>query len=289
MIKLSLPGFYSHFKASQAFLDYYFNYREQFYNDRIIDSFYGIGDPLIWGGGRIITPTTEYTMVDIVNYFNLHPHIKLRHVFTNCLITECMLDDFLSNKYVREYIRPQDEVILNHPLLIQYFKNKYPNIPIIYSTTLNIKDISEVNNITKTNLYVLNYNYNNDQEYINKLQHKEHIEIICAEPCVPNCPRRMDHYRYISKDYLRMFKDVEPNEFYACPFGVEHRLPAEILLLPHAITNERIKELESQGIQYFKISGRNRNLPNWLETILYYTALPEYRDYIRQIFLAQWW
>ena len=59
--------------------------------------------------------------------------------------------------------------------------------------------------------------------------------------------------------------------------------------LPHAISNDRVIELNKNGFHNFKISGRNDPPPKWLESILYYLALPEYRDQIRQRLLMDWW
>ena len=182
MIKISIPGFYSKFKHVKLFLDYYYNYRDLFYSDRCIDSLYDAEPHLLWRGGRVPINESFVPMDVILSELNEYP-VKLRHTFTNCLLTEQLVNDYACNFFVQHFIREQDEVILNHPLLIEHFKKNYPKIPIIYSTTMNIQDINQVNEISKNNIYVMNYNYNNDQQYINQLTHKENIEILCAEPC----------------------------------------------------------------------------------------------------------
>jgi len=281
MIKLSLPGFYAQFKYVQTFLEYYKENPKFFYTDRIIDSFYDAEPSLLWRGGRSPMIEQYVPMPEILDEFNKYPEIKLRHVFTNCLLTEQLVNDYTCNKFVSRFMRSQDEVILNHPLLIKHFQNNYPWIPIIYSTTLGITNLIQINSITENNIYVLNYNYNNDNNYLQQLKHKNNIEILCAEPCNLNCPRRSDHYKAISKEVLLNPLD-ENTDLLQCPFGAENRIFDEVMKLPHAVTNERIKELEQQGFQYFKISGRTLMTPQWLETLVYYLVLPEYVSYVRQ-------
>lgn len=241
MLKFSLPSFYNKFKIVSSFLDYYYKHREQFYEDRQIDSLYDTVSGLLWGGGRY-TPVEDINLHTLLDEYNKHPEIKLRHVFTNCLLNQLTVNDYKCNKFVCDFIRLQDEVIVNHPLLIEHFKSQYPRIPIVYSTTLNIVDIDKINEITKTNIYVLNYNYNNNNAYLDKLEHKENVEIICAEPCIPNCPKRLEHYKTISQAYLSIHYDE--NAIYTCPYRSEIKPFFEVMKSPLAITNERIKELE---------------------------------------------
>lgn len=287
MIKLSLPGFFEKHKYVMSFLEYYNNHRAFFYNDRIIDSFYGTDYRLIWLGGRSVYPLDLYDIEDLFADLEPYPEIKIRHTFTNCLITEPIVKDYMCNLFVKKYIRPQDEVIINHPLLLKHFKKEYPKIPIVYSTTLDIKNIDKVNKITETNMYVVNYNYNNDKEYLQQLQHPNNIELICAEPCIPNCPNRTKHYTSISKDVLNI--SFDDDDIIECPFKADMHTFNELMQLPHAITNERLKELEKQGFENYKISGRSIKVPQWLDTILYYLALPKYIDFIREQLLNEWW
>lgn len=286
MIKLSLPGFFCKLKYVDMFLNYYYQYPEFFYTDRMIDSFYDADRRLLWQGGRIPQVENDTSMFDVLDVFENYP-VKLRHTFTNCLITdEYLTHDYFCNHFVKKFIRPQDEVIINSPLLIEHFKINYPDIPIIYSTTLNIKDTDKINDISKTNIYVLNYNYNNNQEYLNKLEHKNNIEILCAEPCQPNCPNRMEHYTHISKQVM-----WQEYKRYSCPMcqNGEEATFFEVMSLPHAITLKRLKELELQNFQYFKVSGRTLKVPQWLYTILYYVTLPEYLDMVYQDLLTKMW
>ena len=221
----------------------------------------------------------------LLNLFSEFPLIELRHVCTNCLVSEEIATDYKTNLFMQRYLRPHDKLIVNHPILIKHIQKNYPKTELIYSTTMNITDINIINELTKDHIYVLNYNYNNNNEYLKQLKYPNNIEILCAEQCMPNCPQRMNHYEYVSKTILGL---EEGNQFH-CNSGNELLLFDDIMKLPTAITSQRIDELAAMGIQYFKISGRTSKTPNWLISILYYLALPEYRDHIYLKLLNKWW
>ena len=105
---------------------------------------------------------------------------------------------------------------------------------------------------------------------------------------MPNCPYRMEHYRIISKAVLLDSSEIDN---FQCPLNPNNEYTTFFhnMALPTAITNTRIKELEQQGFQYFKISGRTLRIPQWLYTLLYYLAIPEYLPIIYQELLDQWW
>lgn len=282
--KFSLPDYYNKGKYILDLSFYMKNNSDKFYSDRIIDSAYGAHPSLLWTGGRFITDQYAMLMSDVLHEFNKIPEIKLHHVCTNLLMTPELVTDYKSNYFFLHYIRSEDKAIIAHPLLIDHFKYNYPKISLIYSTTMNIKDIETVNEITKKNIYVLNYNYNYNDIYIKQLLYPNNIEVLCGEPCILNCPNREKHYKEISKIALQINEGI-----YTCPYEVEKYTADEILSLPHAMTNERIDQLSEMGIQYFKISGRSLDLPNWLAIILYYLALPEHREKIFFQLLRNWY
>lgn len=225
-------------------------------------------------------------MDEIFDKFQQFPSIHFRYVFTNSLLTPEMMNDYRSNQFVKKYIRPQDKVIINSPYLIEHFEKNYPDIEIIYSTTLDIKDIDKVNELTEKRIYVLNHNMNNNNEYLAQLKHKENIEVICADPCIFQCPLKKWHYDRISETLLYN----APH--YQCTYWTEEQLDDifnTVMTRPQAIRNDRVEELSNMGIQYFKISGREAYVPEWIEFLLYYLAKPEYKDRIRFRLLDQWW
>ena len=121
---------------------------------------------------------------------------------------------------------------------------------------------------------------NNNNDYLKKLKYLNNIEILCAEPCAPNCEKRIQHYDYISKNILDMIPaDSQPWE---CPYKSQNKILCKIQELPHAINDERIEQLSQMGIQYFKISGRNIKITAWIETMVLFLIKPEYREFVRQ-------
>jgi collagenase-like PrtC family protease len=242
----------------------------------------------IWGGGREPQdPLRKVDMDTINNVFTKElPEIELRYVFTNTLITPEIIQDYKSNQLLKRYIRPQDSIIINHQLLIDYIKTYFPQIKLIYSTTLNIKDINKVNDITENNMYVMNYAYNNDDEYVSQLTNRDNIEVLCAEPCGPDCKMRTKHYESISRQYLGLSAYDIPCPF--CSPNYYYDLEQE-LKQKSGVTNERVEELTQMGITHFKLSGRGLKVPPLLEIFLYYLVKPEYQNKVRNYLLTAWW
>ncbi len=272
-----IPGYFRHFLECKMLLEYRMNNPQYFIEDRIIDSLYDCPPEIIWNGGRQSLVYHNEPFEDVMSYYT-NNNINLRHTFTNCLINPNIILDYRANLFVQKWVKDTDKVILNHKDLISYFKYQYPHLEIVYSTTLNITDIDKINELSKNNIYVLNYNQNNDNEFLQKLKYPKNIEVICAEPCEPFCPYRMHHYDIISRIVLTN----EPERHFQCPYNSEQRLLCDIQKLPHAITDERIEELSNMGIKYFKISGRNLKIVDWIETMVLFLVKPEYRTYVRQ-------
>lgn len=294
--KISIAGWFAHHEEIIDFLNYYYDHPEFFFQDRIIDSIYDCyyGNlPLVWCGGRVPNNDVRFNMNYVLKNFNMFPNIKLRHNFTNKLLNDdALINDYRCNQFVKKYIRPQDEVVINHPKLIQHFKEHYPQIPLIYSTTLEITDINQVNEITKNNIYVLSYTKNNDIEYLKNLQYKDNIELLCGETCMDNCPYRKEHQRMISQTILDAQLDLSKMQEINCPTAKEHGAPFfinDILQRDHAISNEKMDQLMDLGFSQFKIVGRSFPVPMWLDILLYYLALPEYKERLKQEFLMRWW
>lgn len=223
-------------------------------------------------------------MNDILDRYSKFPEISLRHVFSNYLIDSQLAKDYTCNKFVKQYIRPQDAVILASYGLIEHFRNNYPNIPIIYSTTLDIKDIALINKLTESNIYVLNYIYNNDNTYLSKLKHIENIEVLCGDICVFNCPYRKWHYDTINENLLYQNVNDKCRQY----IDMGDNILQYMLSLPQALNNQRIEELSSMGIQYFKVSGRELNSIALTPILLYYLVKPEYLDKLIVYFTNVW-
>lgn len=286
MIKFSIPDYYGHADLVFKFLDLQQMYPHYFYDNRIIDSAYGLPANLIWNGGRIFNRTNlcqqqAYEMFDAyAQYENFH----LRHTCTNCMLTEELYLDHNCNTWIKYCEREGDSIIIYDDKLMEYLKTKYPKYTYIISTTKRIDDIKIYNEYSKNNLTVLDYRFNHDEDFLKKLEYPQNIEILCAESCIDNCPNREEHYRSISISQLNT-----PNHpYYVCPFATDENNISvfydKIMKRNHAITNEYIDYLyNTYGFCNFKISGRITMLPIYVESICYYLVKPEYRNTINNI------
>ena len=293
--KMSISGWFAHHEELIDFLNYYYDNPEFFFQDRTIDSvydYYYSNLPLVWCGGRVPNNNACFNMNFILKNFNMFPNIKLRHNFTNQLLDDdALINDYRCNQFIKKYIRPQDEIVVTHPKLIKHLKENYPQIPLVYSTTLEITDIDKVNEMTKTNLYVMSYTKNHDNEYLNNLKYKNNIEILCGETCMDNCTFRTEHQKIISRAILDAQTDLSKMQEINCPMAEQYGAPfliKDILSRKHAILNERMDQLMDMGFTQFKVVGRSFPLVLWLEILLYYLALPEYKEDLKQRFLLRW-
>lgn len=217
----------------------------------------------------------------VFGYFNNIKNFHLRHTCTNIILDEKMVKDPACNLFIDTCYKPTDYIIFSNEILHNYLLNKIPEDHFIYSTTMGIKDIKQINLYSKNNLIVLDYTKNNDNEYLQQLQFPKNIEILCGELCVDNCPYRMQHYIAVSKTNAHI--PLDEGESDSCFFRdkLENRPPMLEWYLnsfQHAINNERIEELADLGIQNFKIAGRTRCTDAFFIFIIYYLILPEYRE-----------
>ena len=213
----SLPGYYIHFTLLKTFLNYKKEHPLYFIPEHIIESLYDAPPNFKWNGGREYEDPHIYSLDDILNWYFTNTTVSLRHTFTNLLLNNELIKDSTCNNFIQTKIRnDKDAIIIANPLLENYLNQNYPQINLIYSTTLNLMDITTVNNYSNKHMYVLNYNYNNDNSYLTKLIHRENIELLCAETCQSNCPYRKNHYYSISKDILNI--PLDQNDIPSCPY-----------------------------------------------------------------------
>lgn len=276
----SLPGYCNNFLMVKLFIEYRDAHPELFIEDHIVESLYDFPSSLIWGGGRTFNTNISYEQLEEAMHWCRDRKIQLRHVCTNMLLTEEHLHDVPCNTFFQVFGEPEDKVIIYSSLLKDYLTKAYPELTYVYSTTLGITDIDKINDITKDNIYVLNYNKNNDNEYLKQLQYPNNIEIICGELCVGNCSYRAKHYEIVSKMQLDI--PLDPTDNVACIMNPPYKNAEQIfdlaMSMPHAITLERINELAQMGFNHFKISGRNMFAPGWFRLVCYYLVKPEYLE-----------
>lgn len=278
-----LPGYYGFQLYIFTFLWYKDKHLEYFIPDRNIAGAYDLPLGLKWNGGRshqyITMPkyNMQYTE-KIINSYHKIKNFSLLHTCTNFYANE-LLDDIDCNNFIKQFYQPQDKVIIANEQLHSYLKNLYPEMSFVYSTTLNIKAIDKINEITANNDYVLHYSKNADNNYLKQLLYPENIEILCAEACSPNCPYRQKHYDAISKANLG---DTSNAQKYIdkCPFKEEEKKNKNTFEMIERydwrINNTRINELSNMGFNKFKLCGRTWSPKAFIQMLIYYLVKPVY-------------
>lgn len=284
MIEFSLPGYWNKFNLNVQLIKLYEEERFKFRDNIIIDNFYD-SFPCIWNGGRMIEGFVNVdNIINTVNFYN-SKNFGLRHTFTNNLISSTDLNDTVANIICRISEKSINGITCNSDLLKNYIENNYPNFYFLYSTTLNLSDINKINELSKNNIVILNYNFNNNFEKLTLLKYPQNIEILIGESCIDNCPDRQQHYKITNENQKNL-----SNYSFICPNNCDgdwdyyRYIPKR----KHFIS---IEDIENKylplGFTKFKISGRKDNNINTLERYINYLVKPDYKDEIRNRILLK--
>ncbi len=260
---------------------------EYFRENTEIASFFGCFPFSLWNGGRlIITDQCDREFVtNVIRSINAEG-IPVRFTFTNPVLTEEDLDDPYCNFCLKEADNGMNEVLVFSPVLEEYIRKNYPSFKIDSTTCKELKTVEDLNKeLDKDYKYVvLDYNMNNRWDLIEGLKSPERLEVLVNAVCVPECPRRGEHYRYIGEmekkvaanRKLPVEKQKKITDKWFCEYGEYNNL-YKIMKYPTFVSNEMIeKEYLSRGINNFKIEGRTANLFSLLETYCYYMIKPEH-------------
>jgi hypothetical protein len=273
-----LPGLFAHASLYKLFLQLYRTEREKF-NDWIeIGSIFGSPRTACWGGGRI--PNSPDMSEEEIIAFMREFHIPCRLTFSNSLIEEKHLQDVYCNYLLDIFYWEGNSIIVNSPILENYIREKYPMYKIISSTTKCLNDtttaLNELNNDYE--MVVLDYNFNKDFEFLEGIQNKDKCELLINPVCMPNCPRRKQHYIYMSKALLHILDD---NSNFECPYQGAKFFQAQ--KNPLFISVKDIHDIYMpMGFKHFKIEGRTAAWDDLIEILLYYLVKPEYQLEMRE-------
>lgn len=267
---------------------------EYFREDFKIASYFG--SPAVkWNGGRMILgPYDSYREKTILDAYNSRG-IPYRFTFTNPSITEEDLHDKDCNELLNMADNGVNEAIVNSPILEEYIRKTHPNMKLTSSTCKCIRNIDEVKaELAKPySLVVLDYNFNNDFETLEKLtpEERKRCEILVNARCVPNCPRRKEHYKYIGDVQIKIdeIRQMPPQERaqikeWDCKYRIfnpftEKPTPLQIS------TDDVFGKYAEMGFENFKIEGRAANPVVLTEQIVRYLAKPEKLDELRYFFM----
>lgn len=283
-ILFSLPDFYYNFKLYSALLDMKDKEPDLFCKDIKIDTVYGTFPGAIWNGGRgSIGGTTGNNIKNTIKFFNEHG-IGVRFTFTNPLIGALHCQDTYCNTILEIASDVGDEcgvtnsVNINSEILYKYISSAYIDLEPVWSTTKSIDDLDEFNRLSEHHIVVAYYGWNKDILTMD-IKHPENVELLCNEACIPNCPKRQDHYLNIAAQQLGADLDA----MFRCPYGCEnYRYYDMVPKRPHYISPEQTRTtFPEKGFKMFKLSGRNDNAVNVIENLSRYLAADGCVDDVR--------
>lgn len=306
-VKFHLPGFAQNYMLNYIFIQMIKALPEYFYDDVEIASVYGVFPPAIWNGGRMKFRKCDRNYIkQVIKAFN-DKKIPLRFTFTNPLIEERHLKDDFCNMIMQLADNGMNEVITASPILEEYIRTTYPSYKVTSSTCKRITDFEKLSEELDKDYHivVVDYDFNNKFEILEKIKNKEKCEILVNACCNPECKLRSIHYRAIGAEQLayaehirrkpdRDFNFYEYNQ-YSDYFSPEtekcecmNRTLFQIKNLKTHVTPEAIREkYMPMGFNQFKIEGRSLEMLNLIEHYMYYMAKPECRDEARYLFLCQ--
>lgn len=280
-----LPGLFEFYELYRAFLSLYREHREYFYDWCEIGSIYGAPVDCIWGGGR--AGFGEDDKREVLEFMQEY-HISARLTFSNSLLREEHLTDEKCNELCKLFENGQGErngVILHSDLLLEYLKEKYPDLYFVSSTTKVLTDFQDfLKEINREDfLYVVpdfRLNKSFDQLKVLTQQQKDKVEFLCNECCWIGCQNRRWCYEEVSRRNLG--ENVQGHVCKA-PEGKGGYRFSKAMKNPEFIGIDDIKNVYlPMGFSNFKIEGRSLGSALILEFLLYYMVKPEYQIHIRE-------
>ena len=294
-VRFHLPDFSGNFKLNLMFAEMLKHRPDLFREGVEIASFYGVFPPSIWNGGRTQGGMVDKNFIRAVIKAVNDRGIPLRFTFTNPVLEKKHLSDPFCNMVMAMANNGLNEAIVVSPLLEDYIRNNYPKYKLTSSTCKRITDpkVLEEELGRDYHIVVVDYDFNNNWEVLEKLPRKKDCELLVNACCEPNCPRRSAHYRCIGvqqiayNEHIKKYKNLpfdaakyDPENFRNCPYsqrGIFDIRGLRTHITPDDIWNKYVP----MGFEQFKIEGRTASPLNVLETYMYYMAKPECRDEAR--------
>ena len=284
--RFHLPGLRYNYPLNMFWVSLLEEHPEYFREGVEIGSFFGVFPMALWNGGRL---TPAYDQCDkafvegVIKAVN-DKGIPVRYTFTNPLLNEHDCEDPYCNYLMQAADNGMNEVMIFSPILEKYLREKYPNFAYNSSTCKEIKDVDEINREMERDYkyVVLDYNFNNKWDILDKIERKDKLEVLVNTLCEPGCKRRGEHYRQIAKDQKTMLlnrtlpadKQI-PIKHWHCDYG-EYNCVHTIQDYPTFISPEDIWEKYiPAGINNFKIEGRTGNLFSLIDTYCFFMLKSE--------------
>ncbi len=295
-VKFHLPGLRANFPINMLLVSMMKKCPEYFREGLEIASFFGEFPTSKWNGGRYCGGdqcSSEY-IHQVIRAANSEG-VSIRFTYTNPSITEEDLADPYCNFCLREADNGMNGVIVVSPILEEYIRECYPNFKITSSTCKELKDIQNVNDELKKDYHivVLDYNLNNRFDILEQIEQKDKCELLVNSCCVPECPRRGEHYQFVAKqaeialeNRKRPANQQKEIPSWYCEYGENTSIYVAQKYRTHISPDDIWNKYVPMGFNQFKLEGRTANLFLLIDTYAYYFAKPEYRDEMRFVLTA---
>ena len=200
-----LPGLFAFYELYRVFLPLFREHREYFYSWCDIGSLYGAPADCIWGGGRVGFGDAEPRQVLALTE---EYGISARLTFSNSLLRQEHLADKKCNRLCALLNQQEGNgVIVHSDLLLEYLKQKYPNLYFVSSTTKVLTDfrqfLDEVNR-EDFRFVVPDFRMNKafgELDTLTEVQRGK-VEFLCNECCWFGCQDRRMCYENVSRKNL---------------------------------------------------------------------------------------
>ena len=287
-VRFHLPGLRYNYPLNMTLLSMIKTYPEFFREGLEIGSFFGEFPTSKWNGGRFSggDQCDAGFIKNVIKSIN-GQGVPVRYTYTNPLINSSDLDDPYCNFCMKEADNGMNEVLVVSPVLEEYIRKTYPSFKINSSTCKEIRDIDGLNEELEKDyaLVVLDYNLNNQFDLLEKIKDKERCEVLVNACCVPDCPRRGDHYKHIAKQQnvvltnrkIPQDKQVSIPGWY-CEYGEKNTFYTIQKYSTFVSPDDVWEKYVPMGFVNFKIEGRTANIFGLIDKYAHYLMKPERRD-----------
>lgn len=286
-VKFHLPGLRQNYPLNMLTLGMLKQNPEYFREGVKIASFFGEFPMSLWNGGRpSLNDQCDAAYIENVIKNINGMGVPIRYTYTNMLLNSEDLKDPYCNFCMKAGDNGMNEVLVVSPLLEEYIRENYPGYKINSSTCKEIRDVNLVNEELKKDYYlvVLDYNFNNQFDLLEKIEDRGRCEILVNAVCRSKCPRRTKHYENVSKNQKIMLKNRNmpadrqiPIEPWHCEYGTHNEFRTIQTYDTYVSPEDIWEKYVPMGYNNFKIEGRTANLFYMVEVYCHYLIKPEAR------------
>lgn len=232
---------------------------EMFYENIYFGSIFGSFPGMTWNGGSFYPG--QVILIEAEKVVKLYEElsIPIKLTITNPSLTKEDCYDRYCNALLKLCDNGKNEVLISSKILENYIREKFPNIKINKSIIASQEDCDYIEELKIYNKIVLPRRVLQDFNFLNSLPNeaRSKVELLCNDPCPPNCYRLYDHYKIYGD--ISLFKDYPNSPKADCIF---FNTDEDFILKNHRfkeskITIDKIKtDYSPLGFTEYKISGR---------------------------------